>query len=286
MGRVALVTDSSACIPAELAAQLRIEVVPLYLIFADQVYQDGMSEDASRFYELLRTAKEPPTTSAPSPGDYAETFLRAGKDAEAVVCITVSRQFSVLYEAATRGAELAREQAPNLDIRVLDSTAAAMAQGFVVLEAARAAQEGAPLDQVVARAEALMPNVQLLAAIDTLTYMARTGRVPRLIVWASSPLQVKPIVEFQRGSYRPVAIVRTRRRAVDRLFQALEQRVAGKPLHICVHHTNVPQEAAAFAERVRTTLQPKEQYLMEFSQAMGVHAGPGLLGCAFYTEAT
>jgi len=285
MGRVGIVTDSTACIPPELAAQHQIQVIPLYLAFGDQVYQDGMTESAAEFYQTLRAARQPPTTAAPSPGVYAEAILRAGQDADAVLCVTVSRQFSAMYEAAVQGAALARERAPALDVRVLDSGAAAMAQGFVVLEAARAAHEGAALDQVLARAEALMPRVQLLVALDTLTYLARSGRVPRLLVWASSPLQVKPVVVFQRGAYRPIAIVRTRRRALERVFQALQQRaVTGGALHVCVHHTNAPGDAEALAERVRRSLQPKELFIREFTQVMGVHAGPGLSGFAFYTE--
>ena len=284
MGCVAVVTDSTACIPPELAAQHHIEVIPLYLAFADQVYQDGMTEDAAEFYELLRTAKQPPSTSAPSPGIYAETFLRAGEHATSVLCITVSRQFSALYDAAIQGAKLAREQRPELDIRVLDSAAAAMAQGFIVVEAARAAREGATIDHAIEQAQALMPRAQLLVALDTLTYLARSGRVPRLIIWAASPLRVKPVVEFLRGAYRPIAIARTRRGASERLLQALKQRTAGGALHVCVHHTNAPHEAEALAERVRATLQPKELLMAEFSQVMGVHTGPGLLGFAFYTE--
>lgn len=201
-----------------------------------------------------------------------------------MVCLTVARQFSHMYDAATQAAALAREQAPQLDVRVVDSTAAAMAQGFVTLEAARAAREGASADEVIARAEALMPRVQLVVVLDTLVYLARSGRVPRLLVWASSPLQLKPIVAFQRGVYRPVAFVRTMRRAVDRLVQELERRTAGAPLHVCVHHTNVPREAEELAERVRASLQPKELLVREFTQVMGVHTGPGLLGFAFYTE--
>ena len=258
--------------------------MPLLLQFGEQVYQDGMTEDTAEFYETLRTASHPPTTAAPSPGAYAEAILRAGHDAEAVLCITVSRQFSAMYDAAAQGAALAREQAPNLDVRVLDSGAAAMAQGFIVIEAARAAQQGAGIEQVIARAEELMPKVQLLVVLDTLTYVARSGRVPRLIVWASSPLQVKPIAQFHRGAYRAVAIVRTMRRAVDRLVQLLEQRAKGGGLHVCVHHTNVPREAETLAERVRVSLQPKELLISEFTQVMGVHTGPGLLGFAFYTE--
>ena len=284
MRRVGIVTDTTACIPPDLAAGLQIEVIPLFLSFRDRSYEDGMTERAAEFYETLRTAPEAPTTSAPSPGAYAEAILRAATDAAAVLCITVSRQFSVMYEAAARGAALAREQRPDLDVRVLDSGAAAMAQGFVVLETARAADAGAGIDEVLARAEALVPKVQLLIVLDTLTYLARSGRVPRLIVWAASPLQVKPIVEFQGGVYRPVAMVRTLPRAIDRLCRALEQRIGGRAAHICVHHTNVSDQAEALAERVRTSLQPKELFVREFTQVMGTHTGPGLLGFAFYTE--
>lgn len=283
-GNVGIVTDSTSCLPAELARELEIELLPLELAFGERVYQDGMSEDASEFYETLRAASQPPSTAAPPPGVYAEAILRAGQDAPAVLCVTVSRQFSAMYDAAMAGAALARERAPALDIRVLDSDAAAMGQGFVVLEAARAALAGAGIGEVQARAEAIMPRVQLLVILDTLSYLARSGRVPRLVVWASSPLQVKPIVVFQRGAYRPVAVVRTKPRAIERLLQALEQRVERDSLHICVHHTNVPQEAERLAERVRAQFQPKELLVAEFTQVMGVHTGPGLLGLAFYTE--
>lgn len=243
-----------------------------------------MSERAAEFYERLRVDPNPPTTAAPSPGAYAEAILKAGRQAPSVLVATVSRQFSAMYDAAAQGAAIAREQASSLDIRVLDSGAAAMAQGFVVVEAARAAASGASIDDVIRRAEEVMPQVQLLVVLDTLFYLGRTGRVPRLVVWASSPLQLKPIVEFHRGSYRPVTMVRTMRRAKERLFQVLEGRVRGKKLHICVQHTNVPEAAQELADRVRTALDPDELYVQEFTQVMGVHTGPGLLGFSFYTE--
>ena len=285
MPRVAIVTDTTACVPRDLAAQLGIEVLPLFLVVGETVYQDGVSERSAEFYEALRTATRPATTAAPAPGDYAQAYLRAATEAEAVLCITVSRQFSAMCEAAVQGVDLAREQQPGLNVQVLDSGAAAMAQGFVVLEAARAAAEGAGLEEVIARGRALMPRVQLLVVLETLVYLARSGRVPRLIVWASSPLQVKPIVSYQRGAYRPVALVRTMRRAVDRLFQELSRRAKGGPLHVGVHHTNAPERAEELAERVRSALRPKELLITEFTQVMGAHTGPGLLGLAFYTEA-
>ncbi len=283
MGRVGIVTDSTACIPAELAAQHEIEVIQLLLEFGNEVFRDGMTTDAADFYRALATAGRPPTTAAPSPGVYAEAIMRAAAGADAVLCLTVSRQFSAMYDAATQGAAIAKQQA-QLDVRVLDSGAAAMAQGFVVLEAARAAQAGADVDQVIRRAKRLMPRVQLLVALDTLTYLGRSGRVPRLLIWAASPLQVKPIVEFKRGAYRPVAFARTNQRATERLFQALERRTRPGALHVCVHHTNAVRAAEALAARVRASLDPKELLIAEFTQVMGVHTGPGLLGFAFYTE--
>jgi DegV family protein with EDD domain len=282
LGRVGIVTDSTACIPPELALQLAIQVIPLYLAFEEQTYQDGMTAQAADFYRTLASARQPPTTAAPAPGAYADAIARTG--ARAVLCVTVARQFSAMYDAAMQGAALARERSPGLDVRVLDSRAAAMAQGFVAIEAARAAADSADIDAVAARADEVMGRVRLLVAIDTLTYLARSGRVARPLVWASSPLQVKPLVEFQQGEYRRVALARTMPRAIDKLAQLLASRAANGGLHVCVHHTNAPAEAAQLAERVREELQPRELFVQEFTQVMGVHTGPGLLGFAFYTD--
>jgi DegV family protein with EDD domain len=285
VGRTGIVTDSTACVPDALARELAIEVIPVYLNVGDQVFKDGAAGPTAEFYEKLRNATHPATTAAPSPGVYADAILRAGEGTDAVICVTVSRQFSAMYDAAVQGAQIVQEQRPDLDVRILDSGAAAMAQGFVVLEAARAARDGADVEEALRRGRAIMPGVQLVVVLDTLAYLARSGRVPKLVIWAAGPLQVKPIVSFQRGVYRPIGVSRTTRGAIERLCNALENRVqGGGPLHLCVHHTNVPDLAERLAERVRDTFAPKELILQEFTQVMGVHTGPGLLGFAFYTE--
>jgi DegV family protein with EDD domain len=189
-----------------------------------------------------------------------------------------------MHEAAVQGAAIAREERPDLDVRVLDSQAAAMAQGFIALEAARSAQEGARADEVLARAQSLIPSVQLLVVIDTLTYLARSGRVPRLVIWAASPFKVRPVVRYQGGSYRPITIARTRHSAIERLLQELRSRAPRSGLHVCVQHTNAPADAAALADRVQADLQPAELFIAEFTQVMGVHVGPGLVGFAFYAD--
>jgi DegV family protein with EDD domain len=284
MPRVAIITDSTACLPKELVEQLQIRVIPLFIEFEDAVYEDGLPGTAAAFYEKLASAPNPPTTGAPSLGAYADAMVEAGESVDAVLCITVASQFSGMHQAALQGMALARERAPDLDVHVLDSGSAAMAQGFVVLEAARMAQSGAGLDAVLGRAREVMARVQLLISLDTLTYLGRSGRVLGLLAWASSPLRLKPLVSFSEGRYRPIGFARSTAKAIESLVRALEQRTQEGKLHLAVHHTNAPHAAARLAERASETLQPAELVVCEFTQLMGVHTGPGLLGFAFFID--
>ena len=165
---VAIITDSTACIPPELAVRYGIEVVPLHLIFGGRTFVDTITADTSEFYELLRTAPDLPTTAAPSPGMFLNAIARARLTGESVLCITVSKQFSAMYDSARQAIELAKAETPNLDVRLFDSRNAAMAQGFVALEAARAARlPGATIDDVLARADEMAGQVELLVGYAT-----------------------------------------------------------------------------------------------------------------------
>jgi len=285
MTRLALITDSAACLPPHLAEEYSIDVVPLALVLEGKVYPDQADGDNHQFYQHLKAARRLPTTASPPPGDYLEALRRAASKAEAALCITVGSRFSVSYDSAMQAAERARVELPTLQVKVIDSGSATMAQGFMVLEAARAAAAGADLEAAAGRAEALKPRVAIIALLDTLDYLARGGRVPRAAAWASSLLQVKPIVEFSHGTVRLVRRVRVRRRAQERLFALLEERAAGaRSLHLCVHHADVPEEAQALAEQARSTLRPVELYISEFTWVMSAHTGPGLLGFAYYCD--
>jgi DegV family protein with EDD domain len=282
MTRVAFITDSAACLPPHLAEEHSIDVVPLTLVLEGKAYRD-QTDDSHRFYQHLRSARRLPTTASPPPGDYLEILRRAAGKAEAALCITVGSRFSSSYESAVQAAARARIELPNLQVKVIDSGAATMAQGFMVLEAARVAAAGGDLDAAASRAEALKPRVGIIALLDTLDYLARGGRVPRAAAWASSLLQVKPILEFSHGTVRLIRRVRVRRRAQERLYALLEERAAGaRSLHLCVHHADAPEEAQALFEQARSTLRPAELYMSEFTRVMTAHTGPGLLGFAYY----
>ena len=284
MPKVTVVTDSAACLPPALAAQYDIEVVPLTLVFQDHIYADGSEDSSGRFYQHLRDSPRLPTTASPSPGDFLEALKRVARRSEAALCITVGSRFSSAYDSALQAARLATEEAPGLAVRILDSDTAAMAEGFLALEAARVAAQGADVDAALERARQLRPRVKVIAILDTLEYLARGGRVPRVAAWASSLLQVKPIVEFRQGDVRLLARTRVKRRAMERVLAILAEEAAQGPLHVCIHHTDAAAEADELARRVRDTLNPAELYISEFTRVMGAHTGPGLLGASYYVE--
>jgi DegV family protein with EDD domain len=277
-------TDSAASLPASLRAQYEIEVVPLNLVFDDHTFPDGQQSNG-HFYSALKAARRPPTTTSASPGTHLEALKRAAARADSVLCITVSAQFSSTYDSAIQAAELLKQERPDVQIAVLDSRSAAMGEGFVVLEAARLAAQGADLATVQASAEQVMPHVGIVAVIDTLEYLARGGRVPRIQAWASALLSVKPIIELRQQDIHLLARTRTRRRAVAQLIPILEQRgLSGEHLHLCVQHTNVLDEAEDLAEEASRRLRPADVAVSEFTLVMGAHIGPGLLGLAYYVE--
>lgn len=281
---VAVITDSTACIPPDVAERLGVEVVPLHLIFGGRTYVDSLTTGTAEFYERLRTASDRATTAAPSPGMFLQAIERAARRADAVLCITVSRQFSAMYDSARQALEIAKAEAPSVDMRLIDSRSAAMAQGFVVLEAARAARDGAPIDAVVARAEEMTSRVTLLAMLDTLSYLARSGRVPRVVAWGAGMLQLKPIVRFDASGIKLAARTRTRPRALDRIAAIVAADAARRRTHIAVHHANAPEAAERVAEALASRIDVAEQHLTEFTQVMGVHTGPGLVGVAWWCE--
>ena len=155
---------------------------------------------------------------------------------------------------------------------------------FRSLEAARAAAAGATIDEVVARAEAMSRCVTLLAMLDTLSYLARSGRVPRVAAWAAGIIQLKPIVRFSAGGIKLVARTRTRPRALDRMIDLLAADTVGRATHLAIHHANAPGDAARLLASAQQRLNIAESYTTEFTQVMGVHTGPGLVALAWWCE--
>jgi DegV family protein with EDD domain len=277
----AVVTDSAACIPKELRLHYGIAVVPIIFQIAGETYRDGDSLNDDKFYALLQRSAEQPTTAASPPGDFLDGFREAAQGTRNVICVTLGSNFSGNYASAMRAADLAKSEMGGIEIQVVDSRNAAMAEGFVALAAARAGS----FAEAIREAEAVTQRARLLGVLDTLDYVARSGRVPKVFAWASSLLQIKPIFEYHDSEVNPLERVRTRSRSIERLLDLTEQRLQpNEALHIAVIHARAKEEADELAAKVRDRLDPTELLITEFSQAMAIHTGPGLLGLAFYNE--
>jgi len=281
--KVAIITDSSACIPQELVEKYGIQLVPMNVIFGDKTYQDGIDITPSGFYALLRQAKELPATSHSSPGAHLEAYRRASLRADNILCITLSSKFSGQFNSARVAMEMAKDSLPDVTIKVLDCGTAAAAQGLVVLAAARAAASGQSLTGVIKTANSVAKGVSLLAMVDTLDYLVKGGHVRRAAALASSMLQIKPIFTLNEGDARPVTNARTTLGAIKRMVKLMGQKiVAGQPLHVAVMHADALDEALVLRDQISSRFDCTELLITEFTPVMGVHIGPGLIGIAFY----
>ena len=177
MNKVAIVTDSVACIPKEQVEKYGIEVVPVQIIFGDKAYRDGVDISPAEFYSRFRQVEKLPTTAAAVLGSFLEAYSKAGRRASSILCITLSAKLSGMFDAARLAMEMAKEALPGVEIEALDCRTAAVAEGLVVLAAARTAAAGGNLAEVAEIAKSVMSRVQLLAVLDTLKYLVKGGGV-------------------------------------------------------------------------------------------------------------
>ncbi|MFO8009876.1 MAG: DegV family protein [Dehalococcoidia bacterium] len=284
MSRLAIVTDSLACVPKEQAERLGILVVPSSVTIGDRVYHDGIDITPTEVYELQRRSKILPTTSAPSPGEFLNTYEAAARTSDAILHVCITRSLTMTYDSAMQAKELAEEKLPGVQIEVMDTGTAAGAQGFLAMEAARAAASTDDISQVMDTVNRMIPRVHLYVTVDTLYFLAKGGRVPRVASWASSILSIKPILQIYNGEATPVERVRTKPRAMNRLLQIMREKSGPKPIHVNLMHAGVPDEAQELKEKIRQQFDCAELYVTEFSPVMGAHTGPGLVGFAFYSD--
>ena len=284
--KVAIVSDSSACLPGELIEKHRIIVVPLAFLFDGELYYDGTLSSRD-FYNRLKASRRFPSTTSPAPGEFLAAFRRAQQlGTQAALCLTLSSAYSGTYNAAVDAKELATRELPGFPLRVVDTRSLAMAHGFAVLAAAWAAEAGADLEEATAVAQAVASRAHLVGAMDTMRYLAKSGRIPWIVHWATSLLQIKPILAADAEKVTGLGRARTMSAALAQLLRHLEEgRPPGAPLHVAVMHADAPDRARALAQQVRERFAPVDLIVTEFTSVMGIHTGPGFVGLAFYSEA-
>ena len=248
-----VVTDSTADLPFKLASKLNIAVVPEYVRFGDKVYRDRLDISEDEFYERLLHDPIHPSTSQPTPQDFASLYQKLSKETEGVISIHLSGKLSGTYNSAVRGKELAGNKCP---IEIIDSQLLTMSLGLLVIEAAAIAKSGKNIQQVVEDIKQTIPNMRFLALLDTLKYLALGGRIGKVKALLGSILSVKPMLAIKGGELVPVSQVRTRAHGIDKLFDFVKNISSIQDLAIVYNTT--PDEALNLAERMGSMF-PKER---------------------------
>jgi DegV family protein with EDD domain len=273
---VAIVTDSTADLPSELARKRSITVVPLTLHFEGKSLLDGVDITPADFYRQLPAATTHPTTSQPSAGRFAETYSALLKDHDAIVSVHISQKLSGTYASARQGADMADPKR----VHVIDSELASMSLGLLTLAASELAAKGADLESIENKVLAMRDQVQTYFSVATLEFLRRGGRIGRASALLGSVLQVKPVLCIRDGLVTPLERVRTFDRALSRVIELVRAIDRGQGVCAIVGHA----DAEDAAERVARELEPIAETLMiqPLGPVVGAHAGPGVVGVGCY----
>jgi len=269
---VKVVTDSTADLPPQVVEELGITVVPLNVRFGTDVYRDGIDLTTEQFYERLVHSKILPVTSVPSPMSFAEAYDKLAGETDEILAIIVSSKLSGTYEVALQSIGLMKRKCR---VEVIDSQWAVMAEGFMVITAARAANAGASLDEVMNITQSNTSRVDFRAAFDTLEYLRRGGRIGAAKAFLGSVLRINPIITLKDGLVEPAGRTRSRTKAIDYLYN-----FAMSYSHIeaiAVEDAACPDDAELLVERLSAKFPKERIYRSRTTPVIGTHTGPGLL---------
>ena len=281
---MAVITDSVAALTPELILDHELFVARMEITVDGKTIVDTGSSELDEFYSTLASSKDVPTTSAAKPVEYLDRMNSAADIAESVFCVTVSAKLSAAYDAALLSSDEFSRNNPDHEVRIFDSAAAAGSQALIVLAAARVAKRGGSIDEVETAAKFVARRVRLVAMLDTLRFIHRSGRVPKIAVWATTALNIKPVMEFSADKIRAIARPRSVRKAVDRIRKDMLTDLDGRIAHINVMHAGAPERAEALREWAESNLESAEIFVTQFHPFMGAHTGPGLVGASWWSE--
>lgn len=279
MGKVKIITDSTSNLPKDIAKQYDISVIPLTINWDGKTYFDGIDIQPEEFYARLATSKTLPTTSQATIGQFVDVFKPLVNASQDVIYIGVSFAISATYNSAVQAAEMLGNP-PNLI--VMDSRLVSMALSLMVIEAARAAEQGATLAEVRQVAEDALPRIGVFFTVDTLEYLHKGGRINSAKRLLGSALNLKPLMEIRDGKIELVESVMSTKKATSRMLDLIEKAIAGRtPVRIAPFHAVAYDRMLAMEAIAIERFHPVEIFRSEVGPAIGTHTGPGTLAMAY-----
>ena len=274
-----ILTDSTNYLSDELIRRYDIRIAPIAIQFKEETYEENINIDRTLFYNKIEEMGIIPTTSQPAPAVFARFYQDLREEGNSGLVITVTAKLSGTYDSAL----MAKEMVPEAEVAVFDSASISLGTGWMVLEAARAAGAGQPLDQVLRRLEHIRSTSKLVLTPATLKYLQMSGRVGRLQGALASLLDVKPIIYLQDGLLEAGESVRTRSKALDRLVEVMTGTFAADvPLKAAVIHARAEAEAEDVKRQLQSHLTINELLVEDLVASLAVHGGPGILGVFAY----
>jgi DegV family protein with EDD domain len=269
---VKIVTDSTADLPPRLAEELGIAVVPVYLRFGDEVFHDGVDMTADAFYRRLAADPVLPSTTQPSPRDFAEVYQKFASNTDGIISLHVSGKLSGTYNSALQARDAVGKACP---IEIIDSQLVTMGLGLLVIAASALARSGKTLPQVSAEVKKMIPAIRVTGLLDTLKYLALGGRIGKVQALLGSVLNIKPMLTLKDGSLSPSGRARSRAKGIDVLFDIVKNTPDIQDL--AVVYNTAPDEARTFAKRLGAFFPEDKIRLAQLGPALGVHTGPGII---------
>jgi len=273
---VKIVTDSTSDISRELARTLSIEIVPVYVRFGDEVYRDGVDISGDGFYRKLATSFVYPVTSPPTPADFFKVYSDCLKDAESIVSIHISAKISDTYDSAMKAKKLMKGKG---QVEVIDSRFTSVGLALIVMAAARLANAGESISNIVEEAQRSISQMRLLGLVDTTKYLVAGGRVNRAIATGANLFQIKPLLTFKNGEVVRRGLARTYLRGIDDLCEFVE--TSPNVQDLAIAYSNVRTQAEELRKRLGSVFPEELIYLAQIGAGLGVHMGPGALVVAF-----
>jgi DegV family protein with EDD domain len=289
MVKVGVVADTAASIPKDLIRKYGIAMVPLITVFEDRSYQDGIDlKEASQLFELVNKASKFPSSSAPPPAAYLDVYRKLARDkVEGILSITISSGLSACFDVASQSKEMAQKELPGVRVEAFDSRTTIGGFGLIVLAAARAAAEGKNLDQVIKAASEVRDKLNCVILFDTLSYLAKSGRLGRGAALMGTVLSIKPIAEVPpaTGMVEPITRIRTRPKALKYLLEIARRR--SKPadkMHFLVEHTVTAKEAEKLIQMLKEEFDCVEVISCDTLPVAALKIGPKSIGLSFYSD--
>jgi DegV family protein with EDD domain len=285
MPKIAIVTDSTACLPPETYAKLPIFTIPLHVIWGDETFKDNVDITQDVFYAKLGSEKIMPSTSQPSPQEFIELYEKIAHEFDEILSIHISAKLSGTVDSALQAKKMLQNK---IKVEVVDSRSTSMGLGFLALSAARKVKSGESLQNTKEYIESARERVKIFFILKTLEFLKRGGRIGSASALLGTALDLKPILMVDEGEVKPFVKVRTMQKALAKLVEILEGNIAGKtPVHLAVIQAEAESDANYLFKEIQNRL--KKEDLSEMvnagiSPVIGTHAGPGAVGICFLTE--